>query len=58
MEQVAQLPSIKNEQWLIIADLNEIANSDEKDSPNKGSSARYARFNKLIQDNSLIDLGS
>lgn len=35
VEQVAQLPSIKNESWLIIAGLNEIANSNEKDSPKK-----------------------
>lgn len=46
-KQFAHLPSMENEPSLIVGDLNQIANPNEKYSPNKGSSTRYDRFNKF-----------
>lgn len=55
-KQIAQLPATDEEPWTLLGDLNEIATSDERESINKGSSTRFERFNRFIQDNNLIDL--
>lgn len=45
-----------NHSWLIIGDLNELVNPNEKSSETKGNSSRYAKFNNSVQSKNLIDL--
>lgn len=56
-KQIAQLLGNDIDPRLMVGDLNENFNLDEKRSPHVGSSIRYEKFNKFIQDNSLVDVG-
>lgn len=53
---ISSLPDMYNFLWLIIRNLNELSNSNKKSSKYKGNSTRYDKFNKLINNNRLIDL--
>lgn len=54
--QVSNLPCKSSNPWLLMGDLNEISDIDERQSQYKGSSARHENL-KFISDNNLIDLG-
>lgn len=51
------MPAIDKEAWLLVGDLNEIVDLNEKYSPFKGSSTRCERFDHFIKNLSLIDFG-
>lgn len=51
------LPNTENNLWIIIRDLDKMSNPNEKVSESKGNWTWYNNFNKLVQNNNLIDLG-
>lgn len=52
-KQISIIPDTDIEPWLILGDLNELTNSNEKSSITQGNSTWYTRFNNFLQSKIL-----